>query len=268
MAADPGLAAGADRARLRADLEALGLTPGRDLLVQCSMRRIGRIEGGAGTLAGALRDAAGPAATVVVPTQTATNSLLSRAFLHRTAGMSRAQVERLTAAMPGFDPASSASVGMGALAEHIRTRGGARRSGHPQTSFAAIGPRAAQYTRVHDLDCHLGERSPLGALYAADAEILLLGARYEDCTAFHLAEYRLAKPAPVRAYRCFVLAGGRRDTVDFLDIDFDDSDFGALGAALERAVPVRSAMVGHGLCRLVPVRAAVDFAVEWIAAHR
>jgi aminoglycoside N3'-acetyltransferase len=55
--------------------------------------------------------------------------------------------------------------------------------------------------------CHLGERSPLGWLYAADAAILLLGVGYDACTAFHLAEYRRPSTRPQK-YHCFVADGG------------------------------------------------------------
>ncbi len=85
---------------------------------------------------------------------------------------------------------------MGVLAEYVRCAPGAVRSDHPQTSFAALGPRARQLTDGHDLTCHLGERSPVGGLYAADGQILLLGLGYEACTALHLAEYRLPVPPP------------------------------------------------------------------------
>ncbi|MEU8299047.1 AAC(3) family N-acetyltransferase [Micromonospora sp. NPDC048909] len=158
---------------------------------------------------------------------------------------------------------------MGVLAEHVRRQPGAVRSGHPQTSFAALGPAAARLTAVHDLDCHLGERSPLGALYAADALVLLLGVDYAACTAFHLAEYRLPHPAAQRPYRCYVLdSSGRRVRRDFLALDLDDSDFPRIGEALERLPVVRRGALGGGTCRAVRMRPAVDFAGRWMRRHR
>jgi aminoglycoside 3-N-acetyltransferase len=158
---------------------------------------------------------------------------------------------------------------MGILAEHVRRDPTAVRSTHPQTSFAALGPAAAQLMRVHDLDCHLGERSPLGALYRAGATVLLLGVDYRACTAFHLAEYRLPH-RPVRAYRCFVRDGDRRRQCDFKGLDLDDSDFAALGAALERApgTIVTCGQVGRAQARSLPLRRSVDFAADWMARHR
>jgi aminoglycoside 3-N-acetyltransferase len=244
------------------------------LLVHCSLRRIGPIDGGTAALLDAIRDIAGPRATIVVPTQTTGNSLSSAAFRAATAGLDRKERDRFIAAMPGFDPASTPSAGMGALAEYVRTRPSSCRSTHPLTSFAAIGLRAQACTSVHDLDCHLGERSPLSWLYAADAAILLLGVGYSVCTAFHLAEYRLPGEPPRRLYRCFVREGEKRAERQFTGVDLDDGDFAALGAELESAVGpdpslgLRRGMVGAAECRLIPLRLAVDFACRWLASHR
>jgi aminoglycoside 3-N-acetyltransferase len=232
------------------------------------MRRVGPVEGDAATLLGAIREVAGPAATLVVPTQTALNSLSSRAFLADTAGLGPAQRARYIADMPGFDPATTPSTGMGALAEYVRTRPAAARSSHPQVSFAALGPAAAACTSVHDLDCHLGERSPLGWLYQADAAILLLGVGYSACTAFHLAEYRRPGTPPLRRYHCFTGSGETRTAREFTDIDLDDSDFKVLGAALDTTAIPRHGQVGAARCRLLPLRQAVDFAWAWLTDHR
>jgi aminoglycoside 3-N-acetyltransferase len=262
------------RDQLVADLRSLGLSHGQDLLIHSSLRRIGRIDGGAASLLAAIQTAAGPRATLVVPTQTAENSFSSPGFRAATAGLDAEERARFVAAMPGFDPASTPSTGMGAFAEYVRTRPSACRSSHPQSSFAAIGPKARACTCVHDLDCHLGDRSPLGWLYTVGAALLLLGVRYSVCTAFHLAEYRLPGKPPRRSYRCFLSEGGKRAERKFTDIDLDDSDFALLGADLEATAGtdassgLRHGLVGAAECRLVPVRPAVDFACSWLLDHR
>ena len=259
-----------DRERLAADLRSLGVKAGQDLLIHCSLRSVGLIDGGPAALLDAITDVAGPRATLVAPTHTTMNSLTSRAFRAATAGLSKEEHNRFVAAMPGFDPASTPSTGMGALAEYLRTRPAACRSSHPQVSFAAVGARARECTLVHDLDCHLGERSPLGWLYRADAAILLLGVGYSVCTAFHLAEYRIHSSRPSRLYQCFALEGGTRVMREFTDIKFDDSDFSLLGADLESAAGsgVRLGKVGSAECRLIPIGPAVDFACSWLRQHR
>ncbi|MFY1597019.1 aminoglycoside N(3)-acetyltransferase [Micromonospora sp. WMMD737] len=257
------------RATLTADLRALGLRPGSTVLVHCALSRVGRVAGGPATLLAALRDVLGGAGTVVVPAQTAGNSTTSRAFRAATAGMDATGIAAAEAAIVPFDPARSPAEGMGVFAEHVRRQPGAYRSRHPQTSFAALGPDAARLTAVHDLGCHLGERSPLGALHAADAVVLLLGVDWSVCTAFHLAEYRLRRPPADRAYRCYLRdAAGRRVRRDFRAPDLHDSDFPLIGRALTDAGPVRTGRVGGADARLVDLRVAVDFARGWMDEHR
>ena len=256
-----------------ADLRSLGLCWGQDLLIHCSLRKVGPVDGGAATLLAAIRAVAGPEATLVVPAETSLNSLTSRKFREATAEFDAEKLAAYVAAMPGFDPASTPSDGMGAFAEHVRTRPAARRSSHPQVSFAALGPRSGDFTSVHDLNCHLGERSPLRWLYNADAAILLLGVGYAACTAFHLAEYRLPWRRP-QTYSCFIAEGGQRVKREFTGIVLDDSVFDLLGqtmesdASLGRAPGLRLGRVGSASARLVPVRTAVDFAVSWLADRR
>lgn len=247
---------------LAADLRVLGVRRGQDLLVHSSLRSIGPVAGGAETLLGALREVAGPAATIVVPTHTAGNSGSSTVFHAATGGLSRAGLDRYLAGMPGFDPATTQSNGMGAFAEYVRTRPGSLRSSHPQTSFAALGAGAADCTRDHPLHCHLGESSPLGWLYRHNAAVLLLGVGYEACSAFHLAEYWLPGERPERAYHCFTVADGQRLEHELWDVDLDDSDFAALGQRMDREPFVGHGRVGAAECRHVPVRRAVGFAVN------
>ncbi len=259
----------ARRADLAADLRALGLPAGAVVLVHASLRRIGPVAGGPATVLAALRAVLGPTGTVVVPTHTAGNSITSPAFRAATAGLTAREAAEAEAAIPPFDPDTSPSQGMGAFAEHVRREPGAVRSRHPHTSFAALGPAAVDLTAVHDLECHLGERSPLGALYAAGGLELLLGVGYRSCTGFHLAEYRLARPAARRPHRCYVRDdAGRRTRRDFLALHLDDSDFPRIGAAADGEPWARRGRVGTGTGRLLPVREAVDFAAGWMLVHR
>jgi aminoglycoside 3-N-acetyltransferase len=237
-----------------------------DLLVHTSLRNIGALASGPRTLLRALRLATGPDATLVVPTQTPQNSFSSRTFVEATAALEPAELDLFVAAMPGFDPALTPSVGMGAFAEYVRTRRGARRSGHPQSSLAAVGPGAAACTAVHRLDCHFGDASPLKWLYDRDAWILLLGVDFSVCTAFHLAEYRIG--SPTREYRCFVMHNDVRRECVYVDVELDDRDFGALGTQLENERTVHRGRVGRSASRLLPLRMAVDFATERLPVMR
>ena len=225
------------------------------------------MEKGPETLLEAVLSVIGPGGTLVVPSGTANNSNTSPAFHAATRGMSPARVAEYEAAMPGFDRDHTPSFGMGAFAEFVRTLPGATRSAHPQTSFSAIGPLAEKLTLTHKLESHLGDDSPLSALYAADAAALLIGVGYESCTALHLAEYRRARPPKEAWHRCFVQADGYRVRHDFLARKLDPSCFVDLGTDLDKTGFVEFGQVGDAISRLVPIRQSVDFAVQWMDEH-
>ncbi|GAA3820905.1 aminoglycoside N(3)-acetyltransferase [Streptomyces phyllanthi] len=260
-----------DEASLEADLRSLGCGRASTLLVHASLRSVGPVRGGARTVVRALRSALGSDGTLAVPTFTPGNSLTSRTYLARTQDMSERRLAEFQDGMEPFEAASTPSEGMGAIAEHVRTAEGAARSVHPQTSFAALGPRATRITAHHARDCLLGERSPLGRLYECGADILLLGVGFEVCSAFHLAEYRVS--APTRRYDCKVMGRSAPCWTSFVDVDLDDSDFGELGLWLETLTsdgrsPIARGRVGAADSRLVPLRWAVDAAVTWMVSGR
>ncbi len=253
--------------RLVDDLRRLGVPRDRHLLVHSAMSRMGYVAGGPRTLLHALRDVVGPA-SVVVPTQTANNSITSRYHLEITAAMTEQERRAYEASLPGFDPAVTPSYRMGAFAEHVRQHRAAVRSAHPQTSFAALGQQADELMRVHQLTSHLGQQSPLQALYDADAMVLLLGVGIERCTALHLAEYSLDRPLRTKTYTCFLQHDTGPVRYEFDAPDLDDRDFGRLGVELCREGWVLTGTVGNAPAILLPLRRSVDFARSWMIRRR
>ncbi|MGC5364824.1 aminoglycoside N(3)-acetyltransferase [Streptomyces sp. DT24] len=253
--------------RITAQLSALGVEDGGVLLVHASLRAVG---GRALSVLRALRGALGPDGTLVVPAFTPENSDTSPQYRERIRGLDAEARRAVRAVMPPYDPATSAAPSVGRLAETVRLAPGARRSAHPQTSFAALGREAGKVVAHHRPDCHLGEHSPLGYLYDAKARVLLLGTGFDTCSAFHLGEYRVPDP-PRRRYRCVVAGDGPRRWWEYEDVALDDSDFAALGADFERAAgggAVRTGPVGSAYARLFPFTDAVDFATRWLRGHR
>ncbi|MFM9589588.1 AAC(3) family N-acetyltransferase [Streptomyces scabiei] len=252
----------AETARLRDLLVDIGVRPGGVLMVHASLRGTGRSPT---EVRNALLDTLGPDGTLVVPAFTAENSDTSPAYLGRTEGMTEREKAEFRASMPPFEPNATPCPAMGALAECVRTTPGAVRSAHPQTSFAAIGCRAEELLDDHDPYCHLGERSPLAALYRADAQVLLLRVGFEVCTAFHLAEYRMTPPPPTRTYRCVVEDKG--NWIEYRDLSLDDGDFGTIGARLPHALFTEREFAGKPTFAF-GMRDAVDAAQHLMSGYR
>ncbi|MER6029178.1 AAC(3) family N-acetyltransferase [Streptomyces sp. NPDC001851] len=248
------------RDTIAAQLRLLGVESGEILLVHSSLSSLGWVNGGAVAVVQGLLDALGPSGTLVVPAQSGD--------LSDPAGWANPPVpeewwDRIRATMPAYDPLITPTLGVGVIPETVRTWPGALRSAHPQTSFAALGPHAHDITDGHAPDCRLGERSPLARLEKLGARVLLLGAGYGSCTAFHLAEYRI--PAPlVEVGR--PAPGGGWETV--VEVSIDEDRFDELGHDFERDRPVVRGTVGAAGVRLFPVADAVAYAERWLAVHR
>ncbi|MFD8144260.1 aminoglycoside N(3)-acetyltransferase [Streptomyces sp. NPDC059708] len=257
---------------LAVQLRLLGVRPRRRLLVHAALGGTGLR---AGTLRAALTGVLGPQGTLVVPAFTPENSLSSSAHLARVAGLDEEQTAAFRSRMPPFDPERTPSQGMGAFAEEVRTAPGAARSGHPQTSFAALGADARRICAGHRLESHLGEDSPLGKLCWEGGQVLMINVGFSSCTAFHLAEYRIPKP-PLRMYDCVVkvnLPGGRRgnghegEWTRYEDVALDDGDFTEIGRAFPDSL-VRRGKVGGVPAVLFSVADAVDHAQAWMTENR
>ncbi|MEU3982696.1 AAC(3) family N-acetyltransferase [Streptomyces sp. NPDC026672] len=248
------------RDTLASELCRLGVRAGETLLVHSSLSALGWVNGGPVAVVRGLLDALGPDGTLVVPTQT---GHLSDPALWRNPPVPAAWWDTVRATMPAYDPGTTPSLGVGVIPEAVRTWPGARRSAHPQTSFAALGPRAADVTDGHARDCRLGEHSPLARLERLGARVLLLGAGYDSCTSFHLAEYRVPAPrVPVGR----PAPGGGWETVT--EVAISSARFDELGHDFERDRPVVRGRVGAADARLFPVADAVAYAQRWLPLHR
>ncbi|MEU4085323.1 aminoglycoside N(3)-acetyltransferase [Streptomyces aureus] len=247
------------RDTLAADLRTLGVRAGETLLVHSSLSALGWVNGGAVTVVQGLLDALGPDGTLVVPTQ---SGHLSDPALWGHPPVPEEWWPTIRATMPVYDPRVTPSRGVGVIPEAVRTWPGARRSAHPHTSFTAVGPGAAAVTDGHAADCRLGERSPLARLEAGGARVLLLGAGYDACTSFHLAEYRIPSP---------VVEVGRPSPTGWesvREVSISSEMFEELGSDFERDRPVVQGYVGAARGRLFPVADAVAYAERWLPVHR
>ncbi|WP_328441249.1 AAC(3) family N-acetyltransferase [Streptomyces sp. NBC_00444] len=247
------------RTTLTEGLRQLGVEPGEILLVHSSLSSLGWVCGGAVAVVRGLLDALGPDGTLVVPAQSGD---LSDPAVWSNPPVPEEWWGTIRATMPAYDPLVTPTRGVGVVPETVRTWPGAVRSDHPQTSFAAVGPRAGEVIGGHATDCRLGERSPLARLEALHARVLLLGAGYDACTSFHLAEYRI--PAPLVQVGRPGPAGWEVVT----EVSITSERFDELGHDFERDRPVVRGTVGAADVRLFPVADAVAYAERWLAMHR
>lgn len=257
---------GATSASIAAELAHLGVAPGSVVMVHASLRALGPVEGGAQGVVAGLLEALGAGGTLLVPTHT---NHLSEPRHWRNPPAPADLWDSIRTTLEAFDPEATAGWGMGSIAECVRQTPGARRSRHPHFSCAALGPRAAELVDDHALDDGLGERSPLGHLYAADGAILLLGVGHGVNTSLHLAEHRAPWAGKqIRRTGAPIMDGGQRRWSTFDELDVGGEDFAALGQDFAATGQERVGPVAATTGRWMRQRDAVDFAARWIAAHR
>ena len=115
----------------------------------------------------------------------------------------------------------------------------------------------------------LGITSPLGRVYDLEGSVLLLGVGHDSNTSLHLAEYLATWPSKrTHEEGAAVCVDGERRWVTFTDVDIDEDDFPAIGAAFEATGSTRRRRVGHTTAALMPQRPLVDFATRWMTEHR
>jgi aminoglycoside N3'-acetyltransferase len=207
-------------------LRALGIERGAVLVVHTAFSKVGPVAGGPRGLIEALRAALGPDGTLVMPSMSDDDE-------------------------HPFDPASSACIGMGVVADSFWRLPGVRRSDSPH-AFAAAGPRAPEITAPHPVEVPHGPDSPVGRVHALDGEVLLLGVGHDANTTVHLAEL-LAGVRYRRRAHATVLRDGRPMRVDYAENDCCCARFALVDGWLEpdgQAPRQRRGKIGHADARL------------------
>lgn len=259
------------RASLRCDLERLGVTPGDSIMIHAAMSRLGRLLNGPDALIDAALDAVGPNGTLLAYTDWDARYEELLDSRGRVAPQWREHV-------PPFDPARSRAIrDNGVLPEFLRTRPGARRSGNPGASIAALGAKADWFTADHPLDYGYGEDSPLAKLVAAGGKVLMLGAPLDTMTLLHHAEH-LAQIPGKRIKRCEVPFASADGAVWRMVEEFDTSDPVVAGLADDYFATIVSDFVasgessegdvGNARSLLVDAAAITAFAVSWLERRR
>lgn len=243
-----------------------GLSEGQTVIAHCAMSKLGFVAGGAETVVRALLEILGEEGTLVMPSQTWKN-------LDPSEGVHWEEPVEWWPALrqhwPAYDRLVTPSIGMGVVAEMLRTWPGACRSDHPARSFAAVGKHAAAITKHHDRSRIFDDSSPLGKLYDRDAFVLLIGVGHDKNTSLHLAETRAQYAGKrYKSESSAVMRGGVREWITYETLAVDDSDFLALGAAFELETGLQPRHIGGAEVRLMRQRQLVDWAVSWMEGRR
>jgi aminoglycoside 3-N-acetyltransferase len=248
---------------LVADFAALGVRPGKVLVVHSSLKAVGFVNGGPVAVILALEEAEG---TLVMPTHCADNSDPAN---WKNPPVPESWWQTIRDTMPVYDPALTPTFKMGIIPETFRKQTGVLRSANPDASFAAWGKHAERITEDHAVSPLFGEHSPLARVYDLDGWVLLLGVGHGNNTSLHLAEGRAQIPHGTIHLGSPMLIDGVRQWVPFDDIDWDDSDFVRLGEDFARETGLqREGKIGMADALLMPQRALVDYAIPWLERHR
>jgi aminoglycoside N3'-acetyltransferase len=225
--------------RVAEQLRELGVREGGVLVAHISYRAVRPVEGGPAGLIEGLSLAVGHTGTLVMPSWGEDDD-------------------------SPFDPARTpAAKDLGVTADLFWRRPGVRRSEHP-FAFAALGPQAAAITADPlPLPPHRLE-SPIGRVYEAGGQVLLLGVGHDANTTIHLAEVLANVPYGIPKH-CRVLCEGRPVRVDYVENDCCCACFILADAWLRERRLQREAIVGNAKARLVSSRDVVAVVKEQLA---
>ncbi len=158
---------------------------------------------------------------------------------------------------------------LGQIPEAFRSWPGVKRSAHPALSFCAWGKHSDTVTRNHELHNSHGEGSPLARLYELNAHVLLEGVGHDRNTSLHLAEYRAEWPSKhVVDQGAAMFIDGQRTWATYHEVLFAPADFPRIGAAFEATGACGTGKIGNAPAKLMSQVALIDFASDWIHAHR
>lgn len=220
-------------------LRALGVRPGGVLLVHSGWRALRPVEGGPAGVVRALLEALGPDGTLVMPTMTDGEGI--------------------------YDPRTTPTTDMGAVAEAFWRMPGVLRSDHPGASFAATGARAAEICAPQPLEPPHGPDSPPGRVHALGGQVLLLGVHHSESTVLHVAEALAGVPYSV-THPCVVVVDDGPRTLDLAETDHCCRGFRRVEEPLRARGLQREGRVAGADARLADARDVVDAALGLLSA--
>lgn len=255
--------------RLCSDLSALGVETGAVVMVHSSLSALGWVAGGAPAVVQAMLGAVGSDGTIVAPS----HSDSSEPSRWDAPPLPEAWWPLIRATTTPYDPRTTPTRRMGAIVDCLRSWRGSVRSSHPTVSAVAVGHHAELICGSdHPLEEGTGDRSPLGRIYELGGSVLLLGVAQSRNTSIHLAEWRAEYPSKAEHWvdeGAALMIDGRRSWVTYRDLEGTTDDFERLATDFARETGLeRRGRVGNATAVLMPQRALVDYAVDWMNRNR
>lgn len=179
-------------------LRAIGVHAGDTLMVHASLRKIGKLEGGADALIDALLTAVGPGGT-----------LFAYADFEPTPEVPYFDVER-----------SPCATDHGVFPEVLRRRRGVLRSTNPGASVLALGARARELTHPHPLHYGYGAGTPFERFVSVGGKLLLLGSSLDAVSLLHYVEDIAHIPSKrVIQYTVPIHSNGETNNIEIEEFD-------------------------------------------------
>lgn len=231
-------------------LEELDIRRDDVVIVHSSLSRLGMVDGGPGTVIGAIRQLVGAQGTVMVPT------------LH----LGTSAVKHFESD-PVFDVRRSPSR-MGAISEYLRTLPDARRSLHPTHSAAAIGSLAQYLTEAHHKgQVPFGPCSPYFRLAESGGKSIMLGVSLLSLMSCRVIEDIMGDDFPYPVYM--------PDPVQARVVDWDGREFRVTTrihnpemSKLRRNEELEGFFLAYGIMKIGQVGRARTLAVDAAGVNR
>ena len=260
----PGLAF---RGQIALQVRNLGLAPGDTVMLHASVGAIGWIAGGPREVLAGILDVLGPEGTLMM-------CVGWDGSPYDITVISPQVPPAMLELWPAYDPTTSRAVpSWSVLAEHLRTWPGAKRSEHPDSSFAAVGRHADEFTQAHPLNYGMGAGSPLEKLCQRNGKVLLLGAPLSSITLLHHAEHLANVPdKKIVRYKAPILRNGEKQWIDIEEFDTNGCLPWRGAVDLFEAIASEHVQEGHGVIGLVGAAKSYlldaatlnQFAIDWI----
>lgn len=164
-----------------------------------------------------------------------------------------------------FDKTKSHCAEMGVVADTFWRLPGVLRSDNNH-AFAAVGPLAEKILTPHPIDIPHGLDSPVGRVYEADGQVLLLGVDQTSNTTIHLGE-SLSGVRYRRDKHITVMESGQPVRFEYQEIDHCCQNFSLVDDWLDERKLQKRGKVGNADARLIRSRDIVSVVTEHLTEN-